>query len=314
MELFLILFVLGFLLCAAVGFIMLCVWTVRALTGARRADGDSKWSSARTTDAERAAAYTAPPASNLCANCGGGYGASDTFCPHCGQAVKVSDATRELLRDLAATRRQVERFRKTGRLDYALYQELTRAISDEHARLTAAQTTKKSAPAPEDVFVVDEGTATHTPPSVIAAPITSAPPAGDFAHADADVYAPALAATYAAPRRREDVPPPAPPPAPSKPFAEVFASFMEERNIRWGELVGGLLIVGCSVALVVSLWSQIARLPLVQFLVFTSVTAALFGTGLYTEHRWKLPMTSRGLLLFPCCSCRSTCSRSPPLR
>jgi len=27
------------------------------------------------------------------------------------------------------------------------------------------------------------------------------------------------------------------------------------------------------------------------------VTSAIFGTGLYTEHRWKLPTTSRGLLL-----------------
>ena len=53
---------------------------------------------------------------------------------------------------------------------------------------------------------------------------------------------------------------------------------MEESNIRWGEIIGGLLIIGCSTALVVSLWSQISEIPVVKFLIFTTVTAALFGT------------------------------------
>ncbi|MDB5304350.1 MAG: hypothetical protein JWM97_1899, partial [Phycisphaerales bacterium] len=90
---------------------------------------------------------------------------------------------------------------------------------------------------------------------------------------------------------------PAAPPKPRRPLSEVFAAFMEEKNIRWGELVGGLLIVGCSVALVISFWGQIQALPWLQFSVFTAVTAGLFGLGLYTEHRWKLPTTSRGILL-----------------
>ena len=71
---------------------------------------------------------------------------------------------------------------------------------------------------------------------------------------------------------------------------------MEQSNIRWGEIIGGLLIIGCSTALVVSLWSQISSIPVLKFLIFTTVTAALFGVGLYTEHRWKLPTTSRGIL------------------
>ena len=71
---------------------------------------------------------------------------------------------------------------------------------------------------------------------------------------------------------------------------------MEQSNIRWGEIIGGLLIIGCSTALVVSLWAQISSIPVLKFLIFTTVTAALFGVGLYTEHRWKLPTTSRGIL------------------
>ena len=77
----------------------------------------------------------------------------------------------------------------------------------------------------------------------------------------------------------------------------MLASFMEARNIRWGELVGGMLIVFCSAALVVSFWSHIEQTPVLKFFLFTAVTAVLFGLGLYTEHRWKLPLTSRGVLL-----------------
>jgi len=79
-------------------------------------------------------------------------------------------------------------------------------------------------------------------------------------------------------------------------FSELFSSFMEESNIRWGEIIGGLLIIGCSTALVVSLWAQIAQIPVLKFLIFTTVTAVLFGIGLYTQYRWKLRTTSRGIL------------------
>jgi len=91
---------------------------------------------------------------------------------------------------------------------------------------------------------------------------------------------------------------PTPPPRlPRRPLSEVFAAFLRDSNIRWGELVGGLLIVGCSVALVVSFWGQIAAKPFFQFGLFTGVTTATLALGLYTEHRWKLPTTSRGILL-----------------
>lgn len=87
------------------------------------------------------------------------------------------------------------------------------------------------------------------------------------------------------------------PPRPRRSFSQVISAFMRVSNIRWGELVGGLLIVGCSIALVISFWSDIAGRPFYQFGIFTTVTAALLGLGLYAEHRWRLPTTSRGLLL-----------------
>jgi hypothetical protein len=72
---------------------------------------------------------------------------------------------------------------------------------------------------------------------------------------------------------------------------------MEERNILWGELTGGLLIVGCSIALVITLWHSLEELPYFPFLLFACITAALFGAGEYTLHHWKLESTSRGMLV-----------------
>ena len=63
---------------------------------------------------------------------------------------------------------------------------------------------------------------------------------------------------------------------------------MEERNILWGELVGGLLIVGCSIALVISLRKTLEQVPYFPFLAIGTVTAALIGAGRYTKSHWKL--------------------------
>ena len=49
---------------------------------------------------------------------------------------------------------------------------------------------------------------------------------------------------------------------------------MEEKNIRWGELVGGMLIVGCSIALVVSLREQLQSIPYFRFCIVSIITAA----------------------------------------
>lgn len=88
-----------------------------------------------------------------------------------------------------------------------------------------------------------------------------------------------------------------PVPRPRRSIALLLAAFMEEHNIFWGELVGGLLMVGCSIALVIYLWKDLERIPYFQFLIFVGTTASVFGAGLYARHRLKLETTSRGLLL-----------------
>ena len=95
--------------------------------------------------------------------------------------------------------------------------------------------------------------------------------------------------------------PASPEPAPAKPrrdFGGILQAFMEEKNIRWGELVSGMLIVGSGIGLVISLWSTLREaIPYFPALLFMLCTTAIHGAGLYTLRRWNLKSTSRGLLL-----------------
>lgn len=170
--------------------------------------------------------------------------------------------------DLAAFERQLIRFYQNGKITDEIYEQLMARIRAERATGITAYTDRVKK------VVVEE----RAVPSV--APVAEIP-------------------RREPPRPPAPTPTPAPPPPPRpprRPFSEVLNSFMEESNIRWGEIIGGLLIIGCSTALVVSLWAQISQIPVLKFLIFTTVTAILFGVGLYTEHRWKLPTTSRGIL------------------
>src|SRR5262245_11502788 len=87
---------------------------------------------------------------------------------------------------------------------------------------------------------------------------------------------------------------PAPPAPPRRRLGSLLGAFMEEKNILWGELVGGLLIVGCSIALVITLWNSLSELPYFPFLIFSAITAALLGAGQYTLHHWNVASTKRG--------------------
>lgn len=174
--------------------------------------------------------------------------------------------------DLTAFERQLVRFYRDGKITDEIYELLITRIRTERAPKTATAVTDKTNLAEKMPVkqVVVEKVVVQSISSVVSER-TVEPPA----------------------RPAE---PPAPPPPPRRPFTEVLNSFMEQSNIRWGEIIGGLLIIGCSTALVVSLWAQISQIPVLKFLIFTTVTAILFGIGLYTEHRWKLPTTSRGIL------------------
>ncbi len=90
---------------------------------------------------------------------------------------------------------------------------------------------------------------------------------------------------------------PVPPRPPARPLADVLQSFMEESNIRWGEIIAGLLIVGSAVGLVLSLRETLKAIPYFPAILFTSFTVAFFGAGMYTLRRWKLQAISRVILI-----------------
>jgi len=93
---------------------------------------------------------------------------------------------------------------------------------------------------------------------------------------------------------------PALPPEPRpqrKSFAQLLGGFLESKNILLGELLGGLLIVGGSMALVATLWNTLEQFPFFPFLMLAGISWLLFGAGQYTLHHWKLESTSRGMLM-----------------
>src|SRR5215510_1979547 len=237
------------------------------------------------------------PQSWRCLHCSIDVSERLPFCHRCGVS-RPSALTIERLKDLAATERQLERFLRTGKLPRESYDQILSLLQSERERLTNTSG-KPAASAPVvETPVVSTSTGVKTEPPVVAPAYVALP--SFLSSTDETVNEPAAASVTTEvvvqlplePELKET----APPRPQRRPFTEVLKSFMEESNIRWGEIIGGLLIIGCSTALVVSLWAQISQIPVLKFLIFTTVTAILFGIGLYTEHRWKLPTTSRGIL------------------
>jgi hypothetical protein len=201
---------------------------------------------------------------------------------------QAADPVASQLVDLAITERQIIQLYSHGKLSDLTYNPLLSCIRKERESLV-----KPPSPVPLKRTPIPEPRET---PVVPAAPISvTASRDEERVIEPAPTFHWREEATPEPEPQREYAPPP-PPKQPRRSFSEVLSSFMEESNIRWGEIIGGLLIIGCSTALVVSLWAQISQIPVLKFLIFTTVTAILFGIGLYTEHRWKLPTTSRGIL------------------
>ena len=80
--------------------------------------------------------------------------------------------------------------------------------------------------------------------------------------------------------------------------SDLIQSFLSSHNIRWGEIVAGILIVVCSIGLVRTLWTPLVSTHrLVPSLIFLVANSAIGGAGLYTLKRWRLRHTSRAVLV-----------------
>ncbi len=231
-------------------------------------------------------------ATHQCPNCRQPLTIQMKFCGVCG-ALRLSLRQEEELRELDVTLRQIERLRQAGESE-ADFAVIKSRIEAERQRILFPDDRTKPAPKP-------------TPQKAARSEPQPAPkPAATEKVSGAPFITPVVfeeiprepAPHFESWSKESDTSAPQPPvlKPPRKPFTDVLAAFMEQSNVRWGEIIGGLLIIGCSTALVISLWAQISRVPVMKFLIFTTVTAALFGIGFYTEHHWKLPTTSRGIL------------------
>lgn len=270
-----------------------------------------RWFIRQLTGAASSKPEVPSPEASRCSNCSTPLSSNITFCGRCGTP-KPTSILVELLKDLAATERQLERFRRAGAIAEDVYEDLKNRIHGEKDRLnnrTAPAATTPPIVVPQPVIIQQPASVTDSS-SDEASPPVSVPPSVVVISATSTVSSSVVEenaafrpeervfaeSVHVRSEEQKQTPPPPPAAEPRRPFTEVLAAFMEQSNIRWGEIIGGLLIIGCSTALVVSLWAQISSIPVLKFLIFTTVTAALFGVGLYTEHRWKLPTTSRGIL------------------
>jgi len=228
-------------------------------------------------------------------------------CPECGTAldgapcqvckwpapgIRIPD-WRLALRGLSD---QIQRLADAGALDAEARENLFATVERERLRREALEaaapvarpaTAAQPVPEPTPEIVAAEVIEEASPPLEPAPPRLPPPP---FRRPMERVVEPTL----------QPAPVAAVPPAPRRSWSDLVSAFMEERNMRWGELVGGLLIVCCSIALVVSFWSQIEQRPWLKFSLFGGVTSAIFGVGFYCEHRWRLRTTSQGLLSIGC--------------
>ncbi len=265
-----------------------------------------------------------------CAFCGRLTPAGYDRCDWCGKDLATPKA-RELS-DLEAVLRQLWRFREKGTLKPRVVDRLLYRLQEYRQQLLVPAAEKRAAPIVTAVVVeeVEPGRPAALPPALppaVTSPEAVSPsvpqsplPAHDPtprlepARPPADAQLPAPLAAFLAtaeatasphaPTAEPRVPAvaaaaakPQPPASPSRSWSEILATFMEQRNIRWGELIGGLLFVCSSVALVVSLWETLERIPYSKFFIFVSISSAVFGVGLYAHHRWKLESTSRALLV-----------------
>ncbi len=269
--------------------------------------GHALWVMAAALFRALAGAAPAPrPGRRPCPGCGARLADWQLVCPGCGLA--LTSAREKELEELTVAARQVHRLRERGELDQETSLRVERALAERRQELLR--------PAAKPIAPAFPETPAHRPPAPAAPPAAPRPAEDKVLDAlpVAEAPAPPAPADAIAARPAEPPPPPVPaappppllptPPArvppprePRRPLADVLAAFMEERNILWGELVGGLLIVGCSIALVISLWQSLEAVPYFPFLLLGAITAALFGAGEYTLHHWKLESTSRGLLL-----------------
>ncbi len=262
-----------------------------------------------------------------CVFCGHQTSRRRDRCQWCGRDLGSRLAAE--LSDLQATRRQVERLREAGALKDTSARRLLARLQTYRGRLLqeatlgepgSASTSPSATPAAAAGPPVEQRVAEPVIAEAVEEPQQPAKPMLPVMSPTPPVPVPQPAVeiletgkvevTAETPPRRwlrrpaANKPRPprlATPRPPKRRWGEVFSGLLAERNIHWSEaigvLVGGLLMVGASIALVFEIWENLQSRPYLKFSIFVTYSSAVFGAGLYAYRRWRLESTGRGLLI-----------------
>src|SRR5215470_9892372 len=244
--LFFLCFLLWIVTLVGHGIWVVLAWFAREMFGSNRAAAQAQVLSLN------------PSATAQCINCHALLRTGAQYCGVCAAHQPTGKAA-EALHELQGTMRTLERLHEAGAIDQVNFRVLKIKIEDERDRIIFPQGRASAARQPslfdrmparastlESLKAESAAQSATTPPSFKTTTLEVSP---------ADQIAPQFGA-WAADSSEAAIEPPILK-TPRKPFSQVLSSFMEESNIRWGEIVGGLLIVGCSTALVISLWAHI---------------------------------------------------------
>ncbi len=260
-----------------------------------------------------------------CPACGKLRGIRDNLCHACGYRLPIEE-----IREINLAISHLDRLRGSGRLAEEAHALATRALVAHRYELEFGRSSPLRsrptgdgqngsgepssggpavvAPIPTQSAAPADATASAADPTVddyVVAELVG-PPQGGPAHTGSSTSSLPPESSTAEPDPLFDDPAPTEaspvsvPATARRTMADMLQSFMEDKNIRWGELASGMLIVGSAIGLVISLRATLAQLsehvPYFPALLFMLGTAAIHGAGLYTLRRWNLRSTSRGVL------------------
>ena len=272
------------------------------------------------------------PERSQCVFCGRVIGKGDRRCAYCGRDLLGTAA--EEWNDLKAVFRQLKRWQRTGRISEAEQVRWHQWLEARRRELLAEGRGESAAPSAvpqpfaEDRTQKEQPSPDHSqhegqeggeeivvaeivPDEQVPAPGQASPPTGaskrpsvpplrvePLTTGDSQRGSPRTTEGYdtlpgVEERSATETPVE---PATARTWVDWFSGFLEQRNIRWGEVIGAVLMVGSAVALVISLWQTLQEIRYFPFFFSAGLVAAIFGAGLYAHQRWRLEATSCGLL------------------
>jgi hypothetical protein len=248
-------------------------------------------------------------AAKPCPHCHHPKGVIGRRCIACGRVPQVNPGA-ALEQDLEATARHLRRLHDRKVVSSEQYEQLMTAISSDLERLRGGPSPFAQPAAPPPMR--PQGDSGLVSPQPVMAEIVDAEVAPEINWVEpvkpplqppvakppqVALFQPAPPLPAAKPALPVAVATPAKPIEPPRPFADMLQSFMEESNIRWGEIIAGLLIVVSAVGLIISLRNTLKAIPYSSAILFMLFTVSFYGAGMYTLRRWKLHAISRVILI-----------------